>query len=874
MTSYLERVEQATQVSRRNFVKASAAATAALAVAGLAGCSNQVQPSDEDLADTGAMENVGSDGRDIVTGEWVAAACWHNCGGRCVNKALVRDGVVVRQKTDDTHEDSPDFPQQRSCSRGHSQRMQVFGADRLKYPMKRKNWSPEEPHGELRGKDEWERISWDEAFTLVGDQLKKAYDTYGPRGVLLCNLNVGAAGRALNALGGGVQITDTSSFGVYSTDLSMIGLSGNDYQMSANDRFDMLDADWIVMHGANPSWSAGGNPSYHFMQAKKAGAQFVVIGPANNATSQLLDARWIPVKSGTDMAFLLATAYEMLKLDEEKGNVVDWDFLNTYTVGFDDATMPEGAKENLKGYLLGDYDKTPKTAEWASEICGTPAEDIRWYAEVLGKENAVYLMHGYALARCNGAEDIPQMFTALGAMGGHFGKPGHCCGSSSNQAAGNAGPNLMVMGDAGVPAQDTVTADDFIPAPLAWQSILDKKYTYNGIRYAFMAPAEEREVDIHVIFHDYGATLQTTPDIMKGIEAHRSVDFVCTIAQFLNTQAKYADVVLPCTTEWERVGDFAPNGNRETILVYSQVTEPLYEAKTDQEIGYGLAQAMGLDADAIYPVSEKQQFMNKLLGATFTEPDGAITPLLTITQADLDAWECEGAPQEGKVSLSEFLERGYYQIERTKGDSYGYIAYQGFIEDPKANPLPSPSGKFELYSQAKADSINSAGFTTTFKPYPTYQVAATGVGSKASEQYPFVAYNPHYYRRSHTVLDNVTWLREAWAQPVFLNRADAEAKGIAAGDTVRVFNQYGSVLRQATLLDTLMPGQVGLPHGAWVDMDENDEHDLAGADNVLCGNVGSGMTVSGYNNYNVDYEKYDGEPLVADCERPQRIIEL
>ncbi len=53
-------------------------------------------------------------------GKWVTAACWHNCGGRCMNKAYVVDGVVTKQKTDDTHPDSPDYPQQRGCARGRS----------------------------------------------------------------------------------------------------------------------------------------------------------------------------------------------------------------------------------------------------------------------------------------------------------------------------------------------------------------------------------------------------------------------------------------------------------------------------------------------------------------------------------------------------------------------------------------------------------------------------------------------------------------------------------------------------------------------------------------------------------------------------------
>ena len=862
--SYLERI-QSSGISRRGFVKASAAAAAALSVAGIAGCApNSVEET--------AEETAGSEQRDLVSGEWKVSPCWHNCGGRCVSKVLVRDGVAIRHKTDDSAEDTVDEPQQRSCLRGRSQRKQVFAADRLKYPMKRKNWSPDNPQGALRGKDEWERISWDDAFKYIADELKKAVDNYGPNSILM--MGGANTSRVINALGGATSISDTTSFGVYSTDLSMLGMSGNDYRV-ANDRFDMENADYIVMQGANPFWSGHGLVNQRFMQLKQNGSQFIVIGPDSNATAQGLDARWIPVRSGTDVAFLLATAYEMVQLDEKQGGVIDWDFLHTYTVGFDDESMPEGSNgENLLGYLRGEYDDTPKTAEWASEICGTPVEDIRWYAEVLAKDNAVTMLHGYAPARCTGAEDMPQMFMALGAMGGHMGKPGHCCGSTIGYSHGNGGPMLVNPGDAGLPTQDTITVDDAIPAPVVWQSILDKKYIYNGVRYATMEPAEERDIDIHVIFNEASGGMQTVPDIKKAIEATRSVDFVFTNAQFLKTQALYSDIVLPCTTEWETPGGFPGSGDREYIYVYSKVIDPLYEAKTDQEIGRGIAQAMGLNADELYPISEKQQFMNKLLGSTVVQPDGSTVPLVTITDEDLASWECEGVAQEGQIGLEEFLSKGFYHVARSEDDNYAYIAYKDFIDDPDANPLPSASGKFEIYCQAKADSINNAGFGGKFKPYPTYQIPAIGVGSDCSSEYPFVCSNPHYLRRPHSTMDNIPCLREAWTQPVFLNKSDAEEKGIASGDTVRVFNQFGSVLRSATLLETIMPGQVALPHGAWVDLDENEENDLGGADNVLCGTVGSGMTVSGYNNYNVNYEKYEGDAIVPDAEKPQRVIDL
>lgn len=110
---------------------------------------------------------------------------------------------------------------------------------------------------------------------------------------------------------------------------------------------------------------------------------------------------------------------------KKKADIVDWDFLHTYCVGFDDESMPEGVTgENLKGYLLAEYDEYTQTAEWASEICGTPVEDIRWYAEIVGKNNAVTLLHGYAPARNTGAEDLPQMFNGIGCDGWPYGKPG------------------------------------------------------------------------------------------------------------------------------------------------------------------------------------------------------------------------------------------------------------------------------------------------------------------------------------------------------------------------------------------------------------------------------------------------------------------
>ena len=904
MSRWIEKMADG-RISRRDFLKGSAVATAAVAALSLTGCQgNNVSSTTEGSADVASSDAATTEApvehSPIVDpeegGTWVAAACWHNCAGRCVNKVMVKDGAVVRQKTDDSHEDSWEYMQQRACQRGRAQQQQCFGADRLKYPMKRKHWMPgggENTHGELRGKDEWERLDWDTALDYLAQELKRIYGTYGPEAVLGRNGN--GPLKVMNALGGHVVYADTTSFGTYCFNVNKLGLTA--YGLgSANDRMDLKNADTIVFYGMNPAWAAAGSRVYNFWQAKQSGkTQFIMVGPSYNMTASTFEAKWIRVLSGQDTPFLMAVAYEMMKLDEEKGDIIDWDFMNTHVVGFDSEHMPEGAKlnENYKDYLLGAYDGTPKSAEWASPICGTPVEDIKWFAAEMTKQKAVSILHSFAAARCRNAENLPQALMAIGCLGGHFGKPGHSCGAAYASDAGNCGPALVKAGGSGLKGVPN-PIDGRINGPTMWSSVLNGKYNSCADYYAAKYQAEDiRDIDLKMVYWESDARLQTSPDLLNGVKVMRSLEFVGCSAQFMTTQARYADLVLPVTTEWERVGGFL-TGNREVLFVYNQVTEPLYEAKTDIGMGIELCKRLDIDPATIWPISEKASFFNQILGSTvINEAGDAYVPLVTITQEDIDEWGVAEelasigvtvAPQEGVVELKKFLADGVYQVPRAEGDNYGYLGYQAFVEDPEANPLGSDSGKFELYNDWKADMLNSMGFSPdgTFKPYPTYTVAPEGyettfkdgvIGGEKGE-YPFLCYNPHYMRRSHSVFDNCPWLRETWPNPVFLNASDAAAKGIKDGDTVLIYNAHGRILRTASCTNTLMPGMVGVPHGSWIDLDEENNVDRGGADNVLCGPVVSGMGVTGYNNYNCNYEKYDGEPLIPDCEKPMRIVEF
>ncbi|HEX7587735.1 MAG TPA: molybdopterin-dependent oxidoreductase, partial [Anaerolineae bacterium] len=197
-------------------------------------------------------------------GQWITAACWHNCGGRCYIKAYVVNKTVVRVKSDDTHPDSPDYPQQRACVRGRAQRGQVLGADRLKYPMKRVNWAPGGGKKELRGKDQWVRISWDEALTIVANELIRIKTTYGNKSILAVG---GEIGRTLGLFGGYTSAWGSTSTGVWDLTGTMMGV-GNTYKsININDRLDLRNSQLIVMWGMNTNWSAAGLPAYNYLRA-------------------------------------------------------------------------------------------------------------------------------------------------------------------------------------------------------------------------------------------------------------------------------------------------------------------------------------------------------------------------------------------------------------------------------------------------------------------------------------------------------------------------------------------------------------------------------------------------------------------------------
>lgn len=834
------------------------------------------------------------DEKDLQGAEWMPGICWHNCGGRCLNKVLVKDGKILRQKTDDTHPDSWEWPQSRGCLMGRSLQQQIFGPDRLKHPMKRKNWEPfTGGKKELRGVDEWVRITWDEALDIIAAELTHAKETYGNESIFYMNMiNMeGYLGGILSAFGGYIDCNGTQSPGTFVLANHMYGFN----MAGVNDRMDLKNSEYIVLYGHNAAWCSFGNPSYYLKHAKEAGSKFVFVGPEYSATAGYTNAEWIPVRPGTDTAFLLGVAHSMISRDEN-GSLIDWDYLDRCTLGFDASHMPDDARtdENFKAYVLGEYDGIEKTPEWASEICGTPVNLIHRYADIMGCKHDVSIHTNGAPARNKGAENFPHILMTVAAMGGHFGKPGNACSNDQYYGAMNSGLDLTVMLPGGTPAQFTNAGnpvDMVFSTDAMWDAIVDGHYYDAGSNFPgqIERPSVYRECDVHVIVSDQNNFLNSQANTNKGIEAFRKVDFVCAQAYCMKIEAQYADVVLPITTRWERAqaNFYGSSGmaDKENVFASRQLFEPMYECKSDYEIAEGIAKRLGIDYKEINPKSDKQRWFEQMAGAQVMNEDGSYMPITTITQEDIDRYGVEWAPQEGRIPFEKFINDGVYRVQRREDDPFVTIAYEAFRRDPEANRLTSKSGKMEIYCQAKSDyfdmvngySDGGTGVHTYVKvsPLPKYLPQLEGYEdsfvdweNKVKGPYPFQMSHLHYLRRAHTDCDTLPWLRESMQNPVFINKDDAAAKGIENGDIILVRNDNGKFLRPATVSRCVMPGVIMVPHGATARIDPQTGIDVGGADNSLTSsNKTTTPYLNGWNTVLVDYEKYTGDlKLLPDYE--------
>lgn len=165
-----------------------------------------------------------------------------------------------------------------------------------------------------------------------------------------------------------------------------------------------------------------------------------------------------------------------------------------------------------------------------------------------------------------------------------------------------------------------------------------------------------------------------------------------------------------------------------------------------------------------------------------------------------------------------------------------FLDFRAFREDPQANPLKTPSGKIEIYSErlAKIADTWELKKDEIIHPLPAYTPGFDGWDDPLRKTYPLQLTGFHYKARTHSSYGNIDVLQQACPQEVWINPIDAQARGIRHGDTVRVFNNNGEMLIAAKVTPRILPGVTAIGQGAWLKADMfGDRVDHGGSINIL-----------------------------------------
>ncbi|KAB1651117.1 dimethyl sulfoxide reductase subunit A [Enterorhabdus sp. NM05_H27] len=778
------------ELSRRTFVQGSALAglgAAALGGSALFGCSSE-------LAETGA------DGKAEpapVEEKIVWNHCAINCPGRCALKLHVVDDEIVRVETYAADSDDMDDIQPRACLRGRAYRAWVNHPDRINYPMKR-------AEGSKRGEGKYEQITWDEAIEIIARNYQEVIDNYGPEAVYMnyCTGNYGVTARPwfrlLNSLGNGYL----AFYGNYSLAQLMwitpyiFGASvGAGSSLSA-----ARDSDLVLMFGTSPvETRQGGAVSHHDYVAMRemTKGKIYVIDPRFNDSLAGRSDEWLPINPGTDAALVAAIAHELIA-----NNQVDKEFLDTYCVGFDEATLPasaQGQNKSYQDYIMGTgYDKVEKTPEWAAPITGIAADKIRAMAGEIAAAKALFVDQGWGPQRRSNGEMTGWSICMLPILTGNIGLPG----TSNGLREGSYSVNLTSMPDGENPVKAKISVFSMVDAIDRGHEMTEKADGVTGV--------EQLPCDIKFVINYAGNCITNQNSDINWVHDVMSDESKCQFvlgSDILMTDSlKYSDVILPDLFRLEQPSMIGTGGDGGYMLAGSEPYAPKFERKSAYDAAALIAAALGKEE-------------------AFTEGK---------TQED---WlrECYETSREKDPELPTYEEAMEMGVYTRKNPAGAVIAMAEFRADPVANPLDTPSGKIEIYSEALADYIAAHEFADDdfVAPIPVYAPEWYGAET-VTDEFPLQLSGFHYRGRLHSSWGGVEILKELNPQEAWINPSDAAERGIEQGDTVRVENQFGAMELLAKVTPRVIPGTVACAQGAWHDADMNgDRVDKGGCINTL-----------------------------------------
>jgi anaerobic selenocysteine-containing dehydrogenase len=645
----------------------------------------------------------------------IRGGCPHDCPDTCAWQVTVENGVAVQLRGD------PDHPFTRGglCAKVNHYLDRVYSPDRILHPLRRTG---------PKGSGQFEQVTWDEALDSIAERLQAVIATDGPTAILPYSymgtqgmVQTASLDRRFFARLGATQLErticgPTGSAGVMGT------LGG----LAATLPEDLVHARFIILWGTNTVVT-----NLHLwpiiQQARADGAQIVVIDPIKTRTAELADWHVQPLP-GTDTALALGMMHVIIN-----EGLCDRDYVDQYTLGFDQ--LCERAQEY--------------PPERVAQITGLPAEEIirlaRAYATV--QPSAIRLLIGME-HREHGAM-IYRTISCLPALVGAW---RHRGGGLVRSTSGYFRQALR---------------------PLDMPELQDSSVrSVNMVELARVLTDEELDPPIRalVVYNSNPATIVPNQNLL--LEGLRRED-LCTVVleHFLTDTARYADFVLPATTQVEHL-DLIHSWGHTYLTLNQPAIAPQGEAIPNTEFFRRMARRLGLDDPCLQESDE--ELVHSALASDH--------PYL------------EGITYEG------LRENGWSPLRLP--DDWRPYASGGYL---------TASGLCELYS----DTMAQQGLD----PLPGYVPARESPSGDPdlAARFPLILLTAksglHFLNSSYAGLPRH---RQAEREPLIeMHADDAAVRGIAEGDWVRVFNDRGTVQVLAHLSDRVRPGVVSMPFGWW-----------------------------------------------------------
>jgi anaerobic selenocysteine-containing dehydrogenase len=677
----------------------------------------------------------------------VHTACPHDCPDACSVLVTIEDGRATRI------EGNPDHPVTRGflCGKVAKYLDRVYSPDRLLYPMRRIA-----PKGQgISGPKAFERIGWDEALGEVARRLAAVAGEFGPEAILPYSYGgtlgqihgSGMDRRFFHRLGASqLERTICSEAG----GAGLTSVTGAKYGVPPQD---YRHARYIIAWGAN---IIGTNIHlWPFIQeARRKGAKLVVIDPYYTRTAKASD--WhLAIRPGTDVALALGLMHILIGED-----LYDKAFVAEHTTGF------EELRKRAAEY----------GPERVAEITGLSAEDIvRLAHEYAGNSPAVIRLN-YGVQRSENGGMAVRAITMLPTIMGAWKHQGGGLTLSTSGA--------FTLNKAALQRPELMTKALGRPA-----RVLNMTRLGNVLMDASLAPPVKA---LFVYASNPAAVCPNHNLVVEGLQ--RGDLFTVVHEQFFTDTTDYADIVLPATTFLEQK-ELVTSYGHLSLQLSEQALEALGEACSNAELFRRLAARMGFD-DACLRASD----------------DMLIDDALNVNAMSVSAMNKGHEFLEGITR--EALEREHWmelRVPREVGKAGGEDGSGEGVYLPFAKGFATASGKAELYSESlAAEGLEPvAAFTAPTESRYGREAGRDSLDKDSLDKYPLELLGRKHDNFLNTTFGNLAGMQARERRfELQMNAVDAQSRGIAEGDELRVYNGRGELRLRARVDDSVPPGVV------------------------------------------------------------------